>query len=44
MLDVILRRFETPDETRTFEKARFERPAAHDSLVIGDEPYVSLQF
>ena len=110
MLDVILKRFETPDETRIFEKGRFEivhiggmtigkasyepgwkwsehvaptagtqfcevehvgmvlsgrataamidgsvveltagtlfyvPPAAHDSWVIGDEPYVSLHF
>jgi hypothetical protein len=110
MLDVILKRFESPDETRTFDKGRFEivhiggmtigrasyepgwkwsehvaptagtpfcevehvgmvlsgrataamidgsvteltagtlfyvPPAAHDSWVIGDEPYVSLHF
>lgn len=110
MLDVILKRFEAPDETRIFEKGKFEivhiggltigratyqpgwkwsehvspvagtefcevehvgmvisgrataamidgevveltpgtlfyvPPAAHDSWVIGDEPYVSLHF
>jgi quercetin dioxygenase-like cupin family protein len=110
MLDVILKRFDTPDETRTFEKGKFEivhlggmtigrasyepgwrwsehvgpsantslcevehvgmvlsgramaalidgseveltpgslfyiPPVAHDSWVVGDEPYVSLHF
>lgn len=110
MLDVILKRFESPDETRVFEKGRFEivrvggmtigratyepgwkwsehvaplagsplcevehvgvvlsgravaamgdgavvelepgsvfyiPPVAHDSWVVGDEPYVSLHF
>lgn len=49
-VDVVLKRFEHPDETRTMEKGRFEIvhlhiPAVpHDSWVVGDAPYVSLHF
>ena len=38
-LDTILKRFESPDEVREFEKGRLE---PHDSWVVGHEPYVSL--
>jgi hypothetical protein len=47
MVDVILKRFEAPDEVRQMIKGRFQlvRPAEpHDSWVVGDEPYVSLHF
>jgi hypothetical protein len=37
-IDVILKRFETPDEVREFARGRFV------SWVVGDEPYVSLHF
>ena len=52
-LEVILKRFEQPDEVREFTRGRFELtpgslfyvPAEpHDSWVIGDKPYVSLHF
>jgi hypothetical protein len=33
MGDIVIKRFESPDETRIF-----------DSWVVGDEPYVSLHF
>ncbi len=37
MIDVILKRFDEPDE--------FYVPSEpHDSWVVGDEPYVSLHF
>jgi len=36
MLEVILKRFEAPDETRVLT------PVPHDSWVVGDRPYVSL--
>jgi len=45
MIDVILKRFEAPDEVRQMVQGRFEIvPESHDSWVIGDEPYVSLHF
>lgn len=50
MDEVILKRFETPDETRVVEKGKLEivriggMTIAHDSWVIGDEPYVSIHF
>jgi hypothetical protein len=47
MLDVVLKRFGTPDETRTFDKGRFDIfyiGPGHDSWVVGDEPCVSLHF
>ena len=37
MNEVILDRFESPDEIRTFEKGRY-------SWVVGRDPYVSLHF
>ena len=45
-MGLVLKRFESPDEVRTFAKGRlFWIPAVpHDSWVGGDEPYVSLQF
>ena len=56
MIDVILRRFEEPDEVRELELGRFEvvriggltigraTCEPHDSWVVGDDPYVSLHF
>ena len=38
MLDVVLRRFETPDEVRIFEKGRFETVRI-GSLVLGRARY-----
>ena len=54
--DVVQRRFESPDEVRTFEKGRLEivrlggltlfhiAGVPHDSWVVGEKPYVSLHF
>ena len=36
--EVILKRFDAPDEVTDFEKGRFE------TVTLGDEPYVSLHF
>jgi mannose-6-phosphate isomerase-like protein (cupin superfamily) len=47
MEQVILKRFEVPDETITFEMRAgdlFYIPPGHDSWVLGDENYVSLHF
>lgn len=51
LTDVILKRLEQPDETRTgtvydlTAGTLFYIPAEpHDSWVVGDEPYVSLHF
>ena len=53
MNEIILKRFENPDEIRNFEKGKFEiiklngmtiGPQPHDSWVVGDEEYVSLHF
>jgi hypothetical protein len=41
MINVTLKRFDTPDEIRVFPKGRVEIEP-HDSWVIGDKPYVSL--
>ena len=45
---VVLKRFDQPDEVRTFEKGRLELvyipPIPHDSWVVGHERYVSLHF
>ena len=51
VLEVVLKRFEQPDEVRVFDDGRvvemrqgdvFHIPPGHDSWVVGDEPYVSL--
>jgi hypothetical protein len=50
--DVILRRFDAPDDVRVMAKGRFELvhiggcipPITHDSWVVGTEPDVSLHF
>ena len=65
--DFILKRFDNPDELKTFHKSTFKLleiggmtigeivemhpgdvfyvpPSPHDSWVVGDELYVSLQF
>lgn len=45
-VDVVLKRFDAPDETRVFEKGRFEIVRV-GGMTIGRatfEPYVSLQF
>ena len=42
MIDVNLKRFESPDETRPMIKGRFAVPL--DSWVVGAAPYVSLHF
>ena len=41
--DVILTRFETPDEIRAGD-VFYVPPHPHDSWVVGNEPYVSLHF
>ena len=48
-MNVILKRFDDPEETREFPKGKFDVihgyiPPGHDSRVVGDEPYVSLHF
>ena len=43
----IIRRFDDPDERRDFPLGLgdlFEIGPGHDSVVIGDEPYVSIHF
>ena len=48
MHDLILKRFETPDEDRIIElqpgELFYVPPEPHDSWVVGQEPYVSLHF
>jgi hypothetical protein len=41
--DVILKRFETPDEVRELIKGRF-KIVRLGGLTVGDEPYVFLHF
>ena len=41
-VDVILKRFEEPDEVRAGDV--FYIPPGHDSWVVGGKPYVSLHF
>jgi hypothetical protein len=45
MHEVVLKRFEKPDEIRTFEKGKFEMfyiPPGQDSWVVGSQLYGSL--
>jgi hypothetical protein len=43
MKDVILKRFETPDEVRKFEKGHVP-PVSRGNCVVGETSYVSLHF
>ena len=46
MLEVILKRFDDPDDVTHFRAGDlfYAPPEPHDSWVVGDEPYVSLHF
>jgi hypothetical protein len=41
-MELEIRRFDRPDDVRTFDGDVFAVPPGHDSWVVGDEPYESI--